>query len=180
MQDYIESLCRPESLADVSCSAQLVRPLFEEYPNTLRRDAIERDFGIVLKSNSRGIRVQGKQSSVRSCLVKLQELLEAMSRDMGVGGTGPSVHPHVQSRDGHSTTPPNLAQKLVQFESLGYPKQAVESVLCSLGGGASDNDIIARLMKVTSHTQASVSNPPTTNQPGLRPIVVDGSNVAMR
>ena len=85
-------------------------------------------------------------------------------------------------------------KRIQQFISLGFQAEQVESVIESLGPDASDNDIMARLVKLTptpekcSPVRTTSSRPPTgefvpqptINREGLRPIVIDGSNVAMK
>lgn len=85
-------------------------------------------------------------------------------------------------------------KRIQQFISLGFQAEQVESVIESLGPDASDNDIMARLVKLTptpekcSPVRNTSSRPstgefvpqPAMNREGLRPIVIDGSNVAMK
>lgn len=89
---------------------------------------------------------------------------------------------------------PQRQKRTRQFVDLGFPLDKVETVFDSLGEEASDNDIMARL--ISTHTSKerqphvlrippkSTSEPavntPVSMREGLRPIVIDGSNVAMR
>ena len=89
---------------------------------------------------------------------------------------------------------PQRQKRTRQFVDLGFPLDKVETVFDSLGEEASDNDIMARL--ILTHTSKErqphalrippkSTNEPSVNTPismreGLRPIVIDGSNVAMR
>ena len=110
---------------------------------------------------------------------------------------------HLIGRDG-ADHPQMLHQqrKIDQFVPLGYLRHEVQAVLDSLGSGASDNDILARLVKTHPSRDRSITSIPSITLPqrtsptsenhqstlsaqplireGLRPIVVDGSNVAMR
>lgn len=92
--------------------------------------------------------------------------------------------------------------KLDFFHKLGYSKEAVCKVLDKLGQGASDNDLLQELIQMGSRPQEpqqwTPPKPvahkarrawPTFRRPteeasepssDLRPIVIDGSNVAMR
>lgn len=92
-----------------------------------------------------------------------------------------------------------LQKRVKQFVDLGYPREKVEMAMRSLGDSASDNDIMARLVSIhSSYDPKSLSKVPPKPQPteqgnqhqlpplalnqrdGLRPIVIDGSNIAMR
>lgn len=99
-------------------------------------------------------------------------------------------------------TNPQKEQKIEFFVRLGFPQEKVEAVLESLGPDTMDDDILARLVKVSSRSPAStgqkvknlsnsrprgysgeplLSTPVPAKDPSiLRPVVVDGSNVAMR
>ena len=104
------------------------------------------------------------------------------------------------SRSKKEITPPSSPRtsrrqkRVKQFVDLGYPKDKVEMVIESLGE-ASDNDIMARLVSIHSSYDVKPptvhSKPPEITQPvhvplsinhneRLRPIVIDGSNIAMR
>ena len=96
---------------------------------------------------------------------------------------------------------PHKEQRIEFFVRLDYPREKVEAVFDSLGRGASDNDILSRLVKVSSKPQSAEFRPkhlsnsrlrspmgeplsstpiPVMNPAQLRPIVIDGSNIAMR
>jgi len=99
-------------------------------------------------------------------------------------------------------TNPQKEQKIEFFVRLGFPQEKVEAVLESLGLDTMDDDILARLVKVSSRSPAStgqkvkslsnsrprgcsgeplLSTPVPAKDPSiLRPVVIDGSNVAMR
>ena len=105
---------------------------------------------------------------------------------------------HLISRN---SPPPVNRQKVEYYVRLGYPQEIVESTISSMGPAAHDNDIMNRLIKrgaVASPNRSvvipeeptppasvmvapvgAVERPPQNSQ-NLRPIVVDGSNVAMR
>lgn len=103
----------------------------------------------------------------------------------------------VGTTDVHTSTGrrchPLQHKRIENFVKLGYPQPEVETVLDSLGSDASDNDVLARLISTKPtppvvHVPACL--PPRTiaedgasmqiNREGLRPVVIDGSNVAMR
>ena len=85
-------------------------------------------------------------------------------------------------------------KRIEYFVKLGYPQPEVEMVLESLGSDSSDNDVLARLISTKPtppivHVPASLPSRPAVtdegsttqiNREGLRPVVIDGSNVAMR
>ena len=89
---------------------------------------------------------------------------------------------------------PQRQKRTRQFVDLGFPLDKVETVFDSLGEEASDNDVMARL--ISTHTSKErqpqtlrippkpttepAMNTPASMREGLRPIVIDGSNVAMR
>lgn len=94
-------------------------------------------------------------------------------------------------------SPPAVDRQRVEYYvQLGYPQEIVETTIASLGKGAHDNDIMNRLIKrgaVASPNRSAVVpedappavmmvpvERPVPNSQNLRPIVVDGSNVAMR
>lgn len=101
-----------------------------------------------------------------------------------------------------SDTNPQKEQKIEFFVRLGFPQEKVEAILESLGLDTMDDDILARLVKVSSRSPAStgqkvkslsnsrprgysgeplLSTPVPAKDPSiLRPVVIDGSNVAMR
>lgn len=97
------------------------------------------------------------------------------------------------SSPGRQHLPPQQ-KRIEYFVKLGYPQPEVETVLESLGSDATDNDILARLISTKPTlpvVHVPVSLPPRpavpeegstaqTNREGLRPVVIDGSNVAMR
>lgn len=86
--------------------------------------------------------------------------------------------------------------KLEFFHKLGYSKEEVCKVLDKLGQGASDNDLLQELVQMGSRpqepkpvAQRACRTLPTfqmsteeAEDPAsdLRPIVIDGSNIAMR
>jgi hypothetical protein len=88
------------------------------------------------------------------------------------------------------------AKRIKQFVDLGYPQHKVENVIEALGLDATDNDIMGRLLAIHSvreTTRPTSITPPapvpdksiphtTSNQKDghLRPIVIDGSNIAIR
>ncbi|KAG5853010.1 hypothetical protein ANANG_G00068590 [Anguilla anguilla] len=59
---------------------------------------------------------------------------------------------------------------------LGYPGEQVEAVLGKLGADALINDVLAELI---SSPETSLEDESVDNTDNLRPIVIDGSNVAM-
>lgn len=90
--------------------------------------------------------------------------------------------------------------KVERFLKLGYSHSDIMRVLESLRHDAQTNDILEELIK-TCHTRSNMSNPnspklvprgcspgPSQARPGpdrepaagFRPVVIDGSNVAMR
>lgn len=75
-------------------------------------------------------------------------------------------------------------KRINKYVMLGFPVEQVQNVIESLGPHASENDIMSRLNSRNPSTKSSV--PPTANvsetlsKEGLRPIVIDGSNVAMK
>ena len=97
---------------------------------------------------------------------------------------------------------PQKEQRIEFFVRLGFLREKVEAVLESLGPDTMDDDILARLVKVSSRSPSStgqkvknlnnsrprgcsgeplLSTPVPAKDPSLlRPIVIDGSNVAMR
>lgn len=116
----------------------------------------------------------------------------------------PSLHPHLIARN--SPQLPVNRKRIDYYMRLGFPQEIVESTIASLGPGAHDNDIMHRLnMRGSVVPPRSVVIPEDVAPPGvvttpvggvgegalqgqrppvdpsnLRPIVVDGSNVAMR
>ena len=92
---------------------------------------------------------------------------------------------------------PVSREKVQYYVRLGFPQEIVESTIASLGPGAHDNDIMHRLnmrgavappprpVVITEETTPPGPAPTPVvdgilSSPNLRPIVVDGSNVAMR
>ena len=76
------------------------------------------------------------------------------------------------------------SQKLVaQYVKLGFPVEQVQSVIESLGPSASENDIMSRLVKINPARPSpslQFEKIQVPSKEGLRPIVIDGSNVAMK
>lgn len=91
-------------------------------------------------------------------------------------------------------------QRISYFVQLGYPREKVEGVVESLGPAATEDDILSRLVKMSGNIHSAeqrgrlshsrlrgfsgepmLSRPTPVRDPSiLRPIVIDGSNVAMR
>lgn len=121
-------------------------------------------------------------------------LLEGLTSDL----EGKRTRQEVISRG----VDPQKEQRIEFFVRLGYLREKVEAVLESLGPDTMDDDILARLVKVSSRSPSStgqkvknlsnsrprgysgeplLSTPVPAKDPSLlRPIVIDGSNVAMR
>ena len=118
-----------------------------------------------------------------------QALLLLQKRPDLVGTSTTDTQPYL----GRQHIPPQQ-KRIEYFVKLGYPQPEVETVLESLGSDSSDNDVLARLISTQPtppvvHVPASL--PPRSavteegptgqiNREGLRPVVIDGSNVAMR
>ena len=75
----------------------------------------------------------------------------------------------------------SIHQRINKYVQLGFSVEHVQSVIESLGYSASENDIMSRLIlgNVTK-SNPLVLAPPLPSKEGLRPIVIDGSNVAMK
>lgn len=73
-------------------------------------------------------------------------------------------------------------RRINKYVMLGFPVEQVQSVIESLGPHASENDVMSRLISVNPSNKSTL--PPTVvenlSKEGLRPIVIDGSNVAMK
>ena len=84
----------------------------------------------------------------------------------------------------HYSTQDTLLHKRVnQYVQLGFPVEQVKAVIESLGPTASENDVMSRLVLMKSAKPAPplvVSSSLGLSKEGLRPIVIDGSNVAMK
>lgn len=136
-----------------------------------------------------------------SVKLALLEGLRTQSRERREADSPPLP---VVSRDGglsavHEASP-TRERKLDYFLQLGYPREKIEAVLDSLGPAATENAVLERLVRVVSRPPSadrsqrlSVSRPRGYNgeplsctsiavkDPStLRPVVIDGSNVAMR
>ena len=132
-----------------------------------------------------------KPGTVDNMTDSLKKALLERLQDKGAG-------PTTTCRDPALPSPSSVQynKRVTQFVELGYPQDKVETVVKSLGVEASDNDIMARLVSinivrpVSTGGASSSAKPETTPVPatigvqqqreGLRPIVIDGSNIAMR
>ncbi len=72
-----------------------------------------------------------------------------------------------------------LHQRINQYVQLGFPVDQVKGVIESLGPNASENDIMSRLV-INSYPKPNLPLITGPSKEGLRPIVIDGSNVAMK
>ena len=138
-----------------------------------------------------------------SVKLALLEGLKTQAQESRSGGGSPPLP--VVSRDcGQSAVHevnPGSERKLDYFLQLGYPREKIEAVLVSLGPAATENAILARLVRVSRPPLAdahrsqklNISRPrrdngepllttpiPARDPSSLRPVVIDGSNVAMR
>ena len=126
---------------------------------------------------------------------------QAQKRDGDSSPPLPVVSRDCSQTSGHETSP-SRERKFEYFLQLGYPREKIEAVLDSLGSDATDNAILERLVRVSrppsadvhrSSQRLNISRPrgysgepllsaciPVRDPSTLRPIVIDGSNVAMR
>ena len=166
-----------------------------------RHDQVDQLQALLQLTTSNPASVDQLPNSVRDAIMReLKEFAEQQQREQ----QQQQQHRHLLCRDG-TELPQNMIlyqqRRIDQFVPLGYLKHEVQAVLDSLGSGATDNDILARLVKThpsrdrsitsflsstlpqrtspTGENQATLSAQPPMRE-GLRPIVVDGSNVAMR
>lgn len=130
-----------------------------------------------------------KPGTVDNMTDSLKKALLERLQDKGVGPTTTSRDPALPS-----LSSVQYNKRVTQFVELGYPQDKVETVVKSLGVEASDNDIMARLVSInivrpvstggaSSSAKPEATPVPTTmsvQREGLRPIVIDGSNIAMR
>lgn len=138
-------------------------------------------------------------SQIREVIQKISNLPEDHRRALQ-RGLEEDVKSVLIPRDS-SVCDPQREQRIQYFENLDYPREKVVAVLNSLGPEATDNDVLSRLVRVCSHGSApdtggrggQLSNsrprglsgelpqPCSVTDPALlRPVVIDGSNVAMR
>lgn len=129
-----------------------------------------------------------KPGSVDNMTDSLKKALLERLQDVGA----PPTTGRDPNSSSSSSSPSSLIQyqkRVKQFVELGYPQDKVEMVVKSLGVEASDNDIMARLVSIHvprppittgGAPSSSVSSKPEAPIAGLRPIVIDGSNIAMR
>ncbi len=127
---------------------------------------------------------------LRDIIQKINSKLPEEDRKALLRGLEEDLSGELVSRDS-SVYDTQREQKIQYFVTLDYPREKVEAVLTSLGPEASDNDVLSRLVKVCSRRPLSDSRPrgfsgellqpsPAKDSGRLRPIVIDGSNIAMR
>lgn len=147
--------------------------------------------------------VEGSSSELLQAIAKLSTDVQQAMRIHSYQDR-PVAEPPLVSR---ASTRPSMKRKIEYYVALDFPQDLVEATLESLGLDASDNDILNRLNRLVKGKHASLNmvNTPTVCPPPppppsygepltshvtqprrvmdpskLRPIVIDGSNVAMR
>lgn len=122
----------------------------------------------------------GSRDSQRLSMAEKEDILEMIKSDIEKDG-------HVLPRCADSS---QREQAIQHFISLNFPREKVEAVVNSMDVGAEYDDILRRLNTLTGSrpvSNLSISRPYThggepmlSSNATLRPIVIDGSNVAMR
>lgn len=140
-----------------------------------------------------------KNSGYLSDTIK-QALIDGLSQRDGLDN---NRLPSSQSSS-RASSPPVYEKRIAQFIELGFPQDKIQATFDSLGRNASDNDVMERLVIIhPPQERPLVPRPPAAvtvvdrSPPqvpvgrdvprpgigcggGLRPIVIDGSNVAMK
>ena len=178
LQEYIQALCNPECVREERLSPErltLCQNLTEE---------LEKEFLVCVFYKEDFVRLQGGEVTVIMALSKIQELV----------GVDKQPNGHVSNLEGPSD---NIEQKVKEFITLGFEEKDIRSVIERAGPHVSQDDLMTKLFKMKKPgPPAGFQEPPVARTPtgpeltspsplvnsdsGLRPVIIDGSNVAMR
>ena len=177
-----ESLC-PEKLA-------LCRNLTEE---------LEKEFLVCVTYGRDHVRLQGGEVKVILALSKIQEIVGADGHPNGLGADG-AVSYTEQLADkekwtaqsgSHPNGPKTKTENKVKgFVALGFEENAVRRVIEKYGPQLSEDELMTKIFRMkkeapvprTPIAEELTTPPPLVNSVDqrLRPVIIDGSNVAMR
>lgn len=177
LQEYIQALCNPECVREERLSPErlvLCQNLTEE---------LEKEFLVCVSYKEDFVRLQGGEVTVIMALSKIQELV----------GVDWQPNGHISHPEGPSN---KIEQKVKEFIALGFGEEAIRSVIERTGPHVSQDELMTKLLKMKKAPPSGFQEPPVARTPtgaelasppplvnldsGLRPVIIDGSNVAMR
>lgn len=165
-------------------------------------EELEKEFLVHVTYGRDYMQLQGSEVKVIMALSKVQELRcperhpNGLEPDVTAFHTEQTADRWAAHSGSHSNRPnAKIEKKVNEFVSLGFEEDAIRSVIEKSGSQLSHEELMTKLLqmkKPNPHGGSLVSRTPTIAEPTppppivnptdqrLRPVIIDGSNVAMR
>ena len=141
---------------------------------------LERSYSVICAHKTNFVEIRGSEQNVKAAFMELQRMLEQ-------GVSTSSIEPVLQR--GTACSGPSEEEVIADCVKIGYSESIVKAHINRIGPRPSFNDVMTLLIQGNSSTTQPNSRvertatPPSSlplATPTLRPIIIDGSNVAMR